>query len=239
MQEELATLQAAAFKSERARARRLALLEGIAGDVALKRVLEQAAGQAGLAALLASRAQAHAAEARRKAQKVSDRLQAQAARRVQAGPASAWRGWFDGSAHPNLGKLGIGALLLGPHGERIEVSQAAGYGNSSEAEYAALTALLQAALELRPPPMQLLLYGDSQVVINDVLGTTPVGAKGLETHRATVVALLEQFTEASLHWLPRHRNGEADKLSQMAIAGWVEEDLEEDLPEDLPPAGEA
>jgi ribonuclease HI len=224
MQEELETLLAAAFKSERAQARRLAALEGIAGDAALRRILEQAAGTLGLAALLATRLQAHAAEAQRKAQKISDRQQAQAARRVMAVPASAWRGWFDGSAHPNPGKLGIGALLLGPNGERIEVSEAAGYGSSSDAEYAALTAVLQAALKVRPPPVQLLLYGDSQVVINDVLGTTPLGAKGLETQRATVVALLEQFTDVSLRWLPRHRNGEADRLSQLAITGWVEED---------------
>ncbi|QKY03175.1 ribonuclease HI family protein [Janthinobacterium lividum] len=224
MQEELETLLAAAFKSERAQARRLAALEGIAGDAALRRILEQASGTLGLAALLAARLQAHAAEAQRKAQKISDRQQAQAARRVMAVPASAWRGWFDGSAHPNPGKLGIGALLLGPNGERIEVSEAAGYGSSSDAEYAALTAVLQAALKVRPPPAQLLLYGDSQVVINDVLGTTPLGAKGLETQRATVVALLEQFTDVSLRWLPRHRNGEADRLSQLAITGWVEED---------------
>ncbi|MBR7632585.1 ribonuclease HI family protein [Janthinobacterium lividum] len=224
MQEELETLLAAAFKSERAQARRLAALEGIAGDAALRRILEQASGTLGLAALLATRLQAHAAEAQRKAQKISDRQQAQAARRVMAVPASAWRGWFDGSAHPNPGKLGIGALLLGPNGERIEVSEAAGYGSSSDAEYAALTAVLQAALKVRPPPVQLLLYGDSQVVINDVLGTTPLGAKGLETQRATVVALLEQFTDVSLRWLPRHRNGEADRLSQLAITGWVEED---------------
>ncbi|MNT56460.1 bifunctional RNase H/acid phosphatase [compost metagenome] len=104
------------------------------------------------------------------------------------------------------------------------MSESAGYGSSSDAEYAALTAVLQAALKVRPPPVQLLLFGDSQVVINDVLGTTPVGAKGLETQRATVVALLEQFTDVSLRWLPRHRNGEADRLSQLAITGWVEKD---------------
>jgi ribonuclease HI len=224
MQEELETLLAAAFKSERAQARRLAVLEGIAAGTALQRILKQASGTQGLAALLASRAQARDAQAQRKAQKTSARQQAQVARRAETGPASAWRGWFDGSAHPNPGKLGIGALLLGPNGERIEVSEAAGYGNSSEAEYAALTTVLQAALKVHPPPVQLLLYGDSQVVINDVMGTTPVGAKGLETQRATVVALLEQFTEVSLRWIPRHRNGEADRLSQLAITGWVEED---------------
>ena len=160
---------------------------------------------------------------KRKEAKMQARRDQLALKRQDHGGPLAWRGWFDGSAHPNPGKLGIGALLLGPNGERIEVSQAAGYGSSSDAEYAALTAVLQAALGVRPPPVQLLLYGDSQVVINDVLGTTPVGAKGLETQRATVVALLQQFTDVSLRWLPRHRNGEADRLSQLAIASFTPE----------------
>lgn len=165
-----------------------------------------------------------AARKLRKQEKMQMRRAQLALTRQDDGGPLAWRGWFDGSAHPNPGKLGIGALLLGPNGERIEVSRAAGYGNSSEAEYAALTAVLQAALALRPPPVQLLLYGDSQVVINDVLATTPVGAKGLETQRATVVALLLQCHDVTLRWLPRHRNGEADKLSQLAIASWTGED---------------
>lgn len=168
-------------------------------------------------------AEAAARKLRKDEKMQARRAQLALSRRDDGGPL-AWRGWFDGSAHPNPGKLGIGALLLGPNGERIEVSQAAGYGNSSEAEYAALTAVLQAALALRPPPAQLLLYGDSQVVINDVLGTTPAGAKGLEAQRASVVALLLQLHDVTLRWLPRHRNGEADKLSQLAIASWTGED---------------
>jgi ribonuclease HI len=161
------------------------------------------------------------AEADARRQRKEEKLQARrdlwAARRQDAAGPLAWRGWFDGSAHPNPGKLGIGALLLGPQGERIEVSEALDYGNSSEAEYAALIAVLQAALALSPPPVELLLYGDSQVVINDVLGSTPQGAKGLETQRATVVALLQQLNNVTLRWIPRHRNGEADRLSQLAV----------------------
>jgi ribonuclease HI len=61
--------------------------------------------------------------------------------------ATAWRGWFDGSAHPNPGQIGIGALLCGPDGQRVEISRRAGHGSSSDAEYLALTALLEAAGE--------------------------------------------------------------------------------------------
>ena len=147
------------------------------------------------------------------ARKAQLRREQHAARRQDDGGPLAWRGWFDGSAHPNPGRLGIGALLLGPHGERIEISEPAGDGDSSDAEYAALTALLRAALAVKPA--QLLLHGDSQVVIHDVLGSAR--AQGLATQRATVLALMEQLPDVSLRWVPRHRNGEADRLSQRAI----------------------
>ena len=147
------------------------------------------------------------------ARKAQLRREQHAAKRQDDGGPLAWRGWFDGSAHPNPGRLGIGALLLGPHGERIEISEPAGDGDSSDAEYAALTALLQAALLVKPA--QLLLHGDSQVVIHDVLGTAVV--KGLTMERARVLALMEQLPDVSLRWIPRHRNGEADRLSQRAM----------------------
>jgi len=162
------------------------------------------------------------ARRQRKEEKLQARRALWAAKRQDTAGPLAWRGWFDGSAHPNPGKLGLGALLLGPYGERVEISEPLEYGNSSEAEYAALITVLQAALALSPPPVELLLYGDSQVVINDVLEVASVGARGLETQRATAVALLQQFNNVTLRWIPRHRNGEADRLSQLAIVAWRE-----------------
>ena len=149
------------------------------------------------------------------ARKAQLRREQHAAKRQDDGGPLAWRGWFDGSAHPNPGRLGIGALLLGPHGERIEISEPAGDGDSSDAEYAALTALLRAAVKVQP--VQLLLCGDSQVVIDDVLGATRTAARGLASQRAVARALMKQLPQVSLRWIPRHRNGEADRLSQMAI----------------------
>lgn len=169
--------------------------------------------------MLIERAQLRQADQARRAAKLEIKSTALARKqaRVQAAPG-AWQAWFDGSAHPNPGRLGIGALLCGPQGERVEISRRAGHGDSGEAEYLALIALLEAALELAPP--QLLVYGDSQVVINDVNQPAAPGAKGLESYRARVAALLAGLGEVSLRWIPRHRNGAADGLSQQAIASW-------------------
>ncbi|QBE66906.1 ribonuclease HI family protein [Pseudoduganella lutea] len=138
------------------------------------------------------------------------------ARRPVPPSPSAWRGWFDGSATPNPGRLGIGALLLGPGGERIEISRRAGEGSSGDAEYLALIALLETAVETGI--RELAAYGDSQVVVQDVLMGEVPGAKGLEAHRARVLALMARLDRVAVRWLPRHRNGDADALSQRAIA---------------------
>jgi len=137
-----------------------------------------------------------------------------ARQKVAASPA-AWRAWFDGSAHPNPGRIGIGVLLSGPAGERIEISRRAGHGSSGDAEYLALIAALEKAVELGLP--ELLLYGDSQVVVQDVLLSPQAGARALEQHRARVGQLMAALAQVHVRWVPRHRNGEADRLSQQAI----------------------
>ena len=48
-------------------------------------------------------------------------------------------------------------------------------------------------------------------------GLEATGAIGLEDHRARVLALMEKVSTSRLHWVPRHRNGDADRLSQQAI----------------------
>ena len=237
----LALLADAAFHNERVAARRLAAGAGLDEAQALLRILEQSAvaagysgpagqsglhGPSGLDRLLAARARLKQDDADRRAAKLLARAAKLAGKQARTAPRpGAWQAWFDGSAHPNPGRLGIGALLLGPDGERIEISQRAGHGNSGEAEYLALEALLQAALAARP--LLLAVYGDSQVVIGDVAAGVDAGAKGLELHRERVQGLLAELGKSgqvTLHWVPRHRNGEADRLSQQAIASWAGQD---------------
>jgi ribonuclease HI len=162
------------------------------------------------------------------------RALARAARRAAAlarrrlrhdGPPTAWRAWFDGSAHPNPGNCGIGALLTGPAGERIEISRAAGYGDSSEAEYRALTALLEAAVQAGAHGLT--IYGDSKVVIDDVNGSDAAAAPALNELRQVALALTAQLRGVTLRWIPRHRNSEADALSQLARSPSTSTDIKE------------
>jgi len=210
---DLATLQAAAFKTELAASRRLVERGGMGEADALCRILTLSAGVAGLEHLLAERSarrrHAELQAARRQADAAAARL-----RSATPGPA-AWRAWFDGSARPNPGRCGLGGVLLGPAGQRIELSCDGGYGNSSEAEYRALIAILRAALEhgAQAP----VVAGDSQVVIDDVNGPDCAGAPALHPYREQARALLARLPGATLRWIPRHKNLEADALSQRAV----------------------
>lgn len=206
----------AAYHGERVAARRLMRRNQVTEQHALQQVLEHAAGQTGLASLLAARnLERQRDSARRDAIKAAQAQRLAVRTAARTAPTDGWRGWFDGSAHPNPGRIGIGALLCGPGGERVEISRLAGYGNSSEAEYLALTALLEAAGAAGA--RDLLVYGDSQVVINDV--NSKQQAAGLQAHRARVAACMAALGTVRLSWVPRHRNSEADRLSQQAIAG--------------------
>ncbi|MES3020979.1 MAG: reverse transcriptase-like protein [Pseudomonadota bacterium] len=212
-----ANLLALSFNAERAAARRLAGATGVSPEQALRQILTGSAGNAGLDVLLAGRAAAQAADLARKAARAAQRASAEQTRQARhAGEPSAWRGWFDGSAHPNPGRCGIGALLIGPAGEQVEIAQSAGFGNSSEAEYLALIALLRAAVAAGAHPLT--IYGDSQVVIGDVHAPNGAGAASLAPHRAAALALIAQLPALSLRWVPRHRNCAADALSQRGAA---------------------
>jgi ribonuclease HI len=209
-------LDQAAYKSERTASRRLARTRGLSATEALRLTLQASAGQAGLAALVTARAALRARDAERDAARAALRAAAKARSDARhEGRPTAWRGWFDGSARPNPGRCGIGALLLGPDGAVVEIARDAGHGNSSEAEYAALVALLEAALAHGVSDVA--LHGDSRVVIDDVTGPDAFAAPALHDWRQRARALLAQLPQATLRWVPRHKNTAADALSQHAF----------------------
>jgi ribonuclease HI len=206
---DFARLQSAAFTSELRASRRLASRTGCAPEAALRAILAAGAGAGSLENLLAAR----------DALRVADEARAAAIARLPGGRQAEWRAWFDGSAHPNPGNCGIGALLRGPGGEVVEISRAAGYGNSSEAEYRALIALLEAAVACGAHGLA--IYGDSKVVIDDINGPFAGAVVSLLECRASALALIAQLGDVSLRWIPRHKNSEADALSQRAVRAFT------------------
>lgn len=126
-----------------------------------------------------------------------------------------WRAWFDGAADPNPGAAGIGALLTGPDGERVEVAEPIGFGTNNEAEYKALIAILKAAVGLGAVGLD--VRGDSKLVVEQVSGRWAVKSERLSGLRAEAAGLLARIPGARLSWVPREENVEADVLSKKAL----------------------
>lgn len=127
-----------------------------------------------------------------------------------------WQAWFDGSALPNPGRIGIGVLLVAPDGRRREKSlllHASGCNN--EAELHALCAALEMAAATGA--RKLLLRGDSDVALRYVRGPDATQIVRLRALVTVAREWLLRFDAVQLLWIPRHRNREADRLSRQAL----------------------
>jgi ribonuclease HI len=127
-----------------------------------------------------------------------------------------WQGWFDGSARPNPGDIGIGVVLLAPDARRFEKSERlAGSGCNNEAELQALCALLELACAAGARHLQ--VRGDSDVAIRYVNGPEATVIEPLRMLVLRARELMGHFEEVQLSWIPLARNGDADRLSRQAL----------------------
>ncbi len=123
----------------------------------------------------------------------------------------------DGAARGNPGPAAIGAVLFAPG--KVEpvaaVSEAIGRATNNEAEYRALLAGLQAALEAGVT--RLLVRLDSELLVNQMNGSYRVKAPGLKPLHAQAAALLGRFASVVFEQVPRERNSIADELANAAL----------------------
>ncbi len=127
-----------------------------------------------------------------------------------------WQGWFDGSARPNPGDIGIGVVLLAPDARRFEKSERlSGSGCNNEAELQALCALLELACAAGARCLQ--VRGDSDVAIRYVNGPEATAIEPLLTLVLHARELMAYFEDVQMSWIPQARNGDADRLSRQAL----------------------
>lgn len=127
-----------------------------------------------------------------------------------------WQGWFDGSARPNPGEIGIGVVLLAPDARRYEKSERlSGRGCNNEAELQALCALLE--LACAAGARRLLVRGDSAVAIGYVNGPEATAIEPLLTLVNRAREWISRFDDVRLSWIPQQRNDQADRLSRQAL----------------------
>jgi ribonuclease HI len=124
--------------------------------------------------------------------------------------------FFDGCSKGNPGHAGIGAVLY--EGD-IEIWAAARYigdhCTNNEAEYRALILGLEQACERNIE--ELTVFGDSQLVINQVNGEYKVKAKNLFDLYDRVTMLKKCFRFVQFNHVYREQNTRADQLSNIAL----------------------
>ena len=126
-----------------------------------------------------------------------------------------WLVHCDGSAFPNPGTMGLGATLSGPDGQHHELSVTGiSKGCNNEAEARAMLVALELARLLGARNVR--IHSDSRVVVDQLSGLDSRKIDRLEELFENIRVMLASFDEASVVWIPGHRNTEADALARAA-----------------------
>jgi ribonuclease HI len=123
---------------------------------------------------------------------------------------------IDGGARGNPGPAGYGAVIKDAAGNKVaELSQYLGHQTNNYAEYSALLAALQYAVEHGPRALKVI--SDSELLVKQIRGQYKVKNPTLqELHRRAkeLIAKLEWF---SIDHSFREQNQEADRLANQAM----------------------
>ena len=122
----------------------------------------------------------------------------------------------DGTAEPNPGPAAIGATIKDEQGRLVTtISQGIGRTTNNQAEYRAVIAALEKAIELGAKQVDISL--DSQLVVRQINRRYRVknaALKPLYQQVKQLLSLLEGFT---ITHIPRQQNTEADNLASIAL----------------------
>lgn len=127
-------------------------------------------------------------------------------------------GYFDGASRGNPGNAAAGAMIVDVQGNVVwELSQYLGVRTNNEAEYSAVMALLE-EVKRRKEIGEITVYGDSQLVINQLNGKWKVRDPGLLEYFTETKKLLQKLRgrKVALVWVPRKKNL-ADRLANVAL----------------------
>jgi ribonuclease HI len=123
----------------------------------------------------------------------------------------------DGAARGNPGPAGAGALLQdAATGETLaEIADYLGERTNNYAEWTAVELALLRARELGADAVD--LRTDSELVARQIAGRYRVKHPDLKPIHARVMALLAELPAYTVGHVPRERNRDADRLSNVAI----------------------
>ncbi|XP_070050306.1 uncharacterized protein [Nicotiana tomentosiformis] len=123
-----------------------------------------------------------------------------------------WKMYFDGAAH--RARAGAGIVVVTSQGEVLPYSFTLTqlYSNNI-AEYQALILGLEIVVEMKR--LQLQVFGDSQLVINQILGSYEVKKPELLPYHDYAKTLMGWLVDVTIQHVPRKENKKADTLAAL------------------------
>lgn len=122
----------------------------------------------------------------------------------------------DGGARGNPGPAGIGVVLIDPKGKVLgEIADAIGIATNNVAEYKALIAGLELALETGVTELE--VRADSELVVQQVQGNWKIRNDALRGLAARAQGLSSRFETFTIRHVRRAENARADELANIAM----------------------
>ncbi len=124
--------------------------------------------------------------------------------------------YFDGGSRGNPGLAGWGAYIVDDDGTVLaELSGALGVATNNVAEYTGLVAALQWAADHDVTALS--VKGDSLLIVEQMRGNYKVKNEGLKPLHMKARMLVMQIGNVSFAHVPRERNKDADRLSNVGM----------------------
>jgi len=118
--------------------------------------------------------------------------------------------YFDGACKGNPGPGSSGFIIMKDDKVQVEESIDLDHTTNNVAEYNAIIMLLRRVVDLNIKDVT--IYGDSKLVINQVLGEWKVKKDHLKPMCQTAQNLLKKIPNYKIKWIPRDKNESVNKL---------------------------
>jgi ribonuclease HI len=127
-----------------------------------------------------------------------------------------WQIYIDGASSGNPGDSGAGMVIFDENGTEISRDSIfLGKMTNNMAEYEALLRALEKAQG--QGAKDLVVYTDSLLVANQVIGTYKINNDILRQYVVKVKNIIRNFDHFAIQYIPREQNRIADKLAKNGI----------------------
>ncbi|HEY97860.1 MAG TPA: ribonuclease HI family protein [Dehalococcoidia bacterium] len=122
----------------------------------------------------------------------------------------------DGASRGNPGPAAIGVTIKDDKGNLVtSISRRIGRATNNQAEYRAIIAGLEKAIELGA--REVMIYSDSELIVKQINGKYRIKNTSLRILYENLVKLISPLEKFSIQHVPRKRSIEADVLANKAL----------------------